>query len=236
MNEDPSRAPVAVNEGMDCFELGVSDRRLGDGRQEVVAAKCAEVAHKVGNGLGRGRDKGCRARVVRATTDPILLIPKPSSVLFEPGSGEQPAVDVEEQVQRDRIALADRVNPEDHGVDVAEDLRRADIGRWFIQRPDDLSVEQPPRADLQTLDARRRDRLCSEQDAGERFGVDKGGHLGTQAQNGRLSLANSTGDIAIQADTPARKRVRDVGFVFTGPAVSPSLSREIADPPAADYL
>jgi hypothetical protein len=50
VDEAPTDAPVAIAEGVDGFELGVSDCRLGDGREVVEVDELDEVVKEWAHG------------------------------------------------------------------------------------------------------------------------------------------------------------------------------------------
>ena len=88
------RPSVAVDKGVDGFELGMGNRSLRDRRQRVHVAEGAEIVEKILNLLVRRRYEGGGTRVVAAATDPVLLRTHLAGVLVEPGSGKQMPVDI----------------------------------------------------------------------------------------------------------------------------------------------
>ena len=94
-----------------------------------------------------------------------------ATVLFESGADKQSTVYLEEKVLGDVAPLTNTVNPEDHGVDIAEDFGSGDVA-WSIVKPaSNFRVEESSCSDVESLDARRGDCLGAKQDSRERLGV-----------------------------------------------------------------
>lgn len=221
---------------MDGLELSVSDGRLGDRGQRIVVAEGAEVGDEVFDVPGRRRDESCRARVVGAATDPVLLLTEAPAVLFEPGPSEESLMDAEQHVGGDVVTLVDALDPVEHGVDVPEHLGGRDV-RWsLVESSNHFGLEEPSCPDLQALDPRRRDGFSSQQDAGERFGVDECARFDVQSSDGRLSIGDVGGNLTVQGEGSADKRVREVRFVLTRATITACRTGEIGRPAASQNL
>ena len=64
VEKDPARAPVSVDEGVDGLELGVSDRRLGNGADVVPADKGDKILETALNACRGGRNEERPMRAV----------------------------------------------------------------------------------------------------------------------------------------------------------------------------
>src|ERR1700728_4269518 len=120
MDERPTSASVAIHKGVDGLKLGMSYRCLRDGRKIVSAAERTEVVNQTLDEFVGWWNECCRARVVGATTNPVLLVSELAAVFFLPGSNKKTAMHFEEHVGRDGIAITDAFDGEDHGIDVVE--------------------------------------------------------------------------------------------------------------------
>ena len=127
MDECPASAPVAVDEGVDGFELSMGDGGLGECRERVFVAKTTEVLEKGFDFLVGRRDKRGRARVVTAPPDPVLLCPNLPGMLGEAGAIQEASVNLQETVKGDGLLSGEGVQRPGHGLDVAEDLIGGDI-------------------------------------------------------------------------------------------------------------
>ena len=153
MDECSSRSAVSVDERVDGLELRMSDGRLCDGGKVVGTGESAEVRDQLLDVLMRGWDERSRARVVAASADPVLFLPKPASVLLKPGASQEPTMHFEEHIDRDGSPWFDGIDAVDHGIDVPEHLGGGDIGGVFLQPTDDLGMKEPSGSDFQSFDA-----------------------------------------------------------------------------------
>jgi hypothetical protein len=128
-------------------------------------------------------------------------------------------MDLQEQLERDGIALTDALHGEDHRIDVPKHLVGGDICRRLVCCTDDLSVEQSSRANLKALDPGRGHRLCSKEQAGKGFSINQSPGLCIQPSNGRLRVGDISRDGAVERDPSLEKGVGKVRFVVARPAV-----------------
>ena len=105
-------------------------------------------------------------------------------------------MDLQQQVNGDGIASPYLLDAEDHGIDVPEDLDRGDVGWVVAQLPGCFCPQQSASPDLQPLDSGGGDRLCPEQNASKRLGIDQACRLDVQACDGRLGVYQVSGDLA----------------------------------------
>ena len=80
MDQCPPGSAVAVDEGVDSFEVRVSNGCLDDSWQIIGVDECDEVLDKLGDKFRGRRNKGSRAGVVVAPADPVLLCPDAAAV------------------------------------------------------------------------------------------------------------------------------------------------------------
>lgn len=132
---------------MDCLELGMSDSRLGDRWKRVVVGERDEVVDQILDKFGGWWDEG-GTRAVGAAADPVLLVPQPSTMLPQPRSSEETAMNLQQQLLGDGIPGADMIDPEGHGVDVCEHLDRGDIGGVVPQVRAALCAQETASTDL----------------------------------------------------------------------------------------
>lgn len=77
-----------------------------------------------------------------------------------------------------------------------------------------LRPQEPLRADLQSLDPRRGDRLCSKQQQGQRLGVHKCGRLQIEPGDCGFRVGDVRGNFAVQGDPVPDQQIRHVRFVL----------------------
>ena len=101
-DENPADPPVAVSEGMNGLELGLSDRRLGDWVETSPVDEGNEIGHEIGDGFGRRCDMGSELGV--RTSDPAEHVtPGPDVVIGDVRAVlHQPGVPVEQHFHRER--------------------------------------------------------------------------------------------------------------------------------------
>lgn len=118
---------------MDRLKLGVGDRSLRNGGQRVVIAEFAEVRDQVWDELVRRRHVFGRAWVEGRATDPVLLATEPTPMGFQPRAGQQAAVDLEQQIDRQQVTCINLVDGIEHGIDVAKHFSDGHVTRWFTE-------------------------------------------------------------------------------------------------------
>jgi hypothetical protein len=136
---------------MDCFELGMCNRCLGYSRKIVGATKGAQVFYQVIDKFGRRGHKRRGARVIAASSNPVLFAANLPSRLLRAGSSEESPVHFQQQSFGDGIALSHALDSEDHCVYVVQHFGGSDVSRFLMQTSDNLGVEESPGADLQAL-------------------------------------------------------------------------------------
>jgi uncharacterized protein YaaQ len=72
MDQRPTRAPVAVDEGVNLLELAVGDGGLRHGGEAVVVGEDAEVLEQALDVIRQRGDERRGAGVEAAATDPVL--------------------------------------------------------------------------------------------------------------------------------------------------------------------
>jgi len=80
-------------------------------------------------------------------------------VLLTSCAGEQALVHLEQALDGDLRSCAERLDCPVHRLDVVQDLGRGDVGTPALETLGKLCLQQPARADLQSLDLGRCDRL-----------------------------------------------------------------------------
>jgi hypothetical protein len=163
--------PVTVGERVNCLELGMGESGLRDGRQRIPVAEGAQIRQQVRYKLWRRRYECCRAGVVGAAADPVLLLPQLPGMLSVPEADHQAAMEPEQCIHRDLIARTDLADRAVHGVDVAENLLSSDVGSPLAEVMCQLCAKQFPGTDLQAFDARRGNGFGAQQETSQRLGV-----------------------------------------------------------------
>ncbi len=82
-------------------------------------------------------------------------------------------MNLEQNVDSDRVAFTDSLRAKSHGVDVTEHLDRGHIRRGFTKLSRGIRAEQSARANFEAFDARRRYRLGAQKQARKCLGVDQ---------------------------------------------------------------
>jgi hypothetical protein len=237
VDQATASAPVAVRERVDGLELSVCDCRLGHGWRRVGVTERTQVFEEIANELGRWRHERRRAGVVAAAADPVLLRPDHARVRVQPGAGQQPPVEPQQVLHRDRIAGTDAQDRRRHRVDVGEHLGGGDVGRRLTQFDRRLGPQQSPRAHFQALDPGGRDALGPQQDPGQGLGVQQRSGLRVQGRDGPLRVGHVRRRLAAVAEGAPGQRVGHVGLVVARLPVAACDSRSwVTDPAAPDNL
>src|ERR1039458_10008666 len=90
MNESTARPAVTIDEGVAGLELRMCDGSLNYSGQRVVVAEAAEIFEEIAPEFGWRRDERCRAGVVVAAADSVLLGSYGPGVLLQPSNGQSP--------------------------------------------------------------------------------------------------------------------------------------------------
>ena len=98
-----NQVPVAVGERVDRLELGVSDRRLHEGRMVIAVDVVEEVVEQGVDSVRWRWDEGCGARVVAAAADPVLHCADHTADVRHRRSFHQGPVDTEQVVESDGV-------------------------------------------------------------------------------------------------------------------------------------
>ena len=235
VDQDASRAAVAVNEGMNRLELRVCDRSLRQRRKRVVVAKREQVVQQAGYGLGRRRHEVGRAGVVVAAPDPVLNGPDSGCMVLQAGSRQKAAVRFQHGVQSDGAARLDGIQSPGHGVDVAEHLGRSCITGIFAESPRRVGPEQPAASHFQSFDTAGGNRLGAEQQWREGFGSGECGCRHVQPHERGLGVRDPGCDIAVEDEPAIRQRIRKVDRIDAGPTVTPGQPDDVALPQSLFY-
>jgi hypothetical protein len=158
-DEQPTDAPVAVEERVDHLELVVRERQLHQQRQVVLVQEPFEVRQRHAHLLrGRGHEHRIGQRVAADPhrTGPQLAWP----AVLAPYAAQQELVHLTQQPNRDREAAAHPVEPVLHRDHVVAHLARVVglVGRRCLPR---LEAEQLAHIRPRTLDPGAEDRLES---------------------------------------------------------------------------
>ena len=214
--------PVAVDKGVDGFELGMANRRLRDRRQRVQIAERTEIVEKLLNLLMRRRHEGGGTRVVTAPADPVLLRTNLAGVLIEPSSGKQVLVNSKNVVGGDLLLrIAELLDRPVHGFDVVEHLERSNVG-WLLAKDSlRLSAKESTSSDFEAFYPRRGDSLGAQQESRYRLRVDETSRLQVETDDSCLGVGDVSSGLPCEDDRPADKaigHVRFVGAALTVPA------------------
>jgi hypothetical protein len=139
---------------MDGLELGVCERGLRHGGQGVIVAERTEIVEESGDEFWGWRNEIGGARVVVASSYPVLLRADPPGMISQSGPAEQSGVESEEMIDSDGNPGSDGADCGRHRIDVGQDLTRGHVGRWLPELLRNFGSEEAPGTDLQSLDAR----------------------------------------------------------------------------------
>jgi hypothetical protein len=127
-----------------------------------------------------------------------------SPVPFQTGTRKKTPVYFKDEVEGDGTFFSHGLAGEDHCLDVSEHLVRGDIRRELVKLLNDLCMEEPPSAHLETLDAGGCHGFGPEEDAGEGLGVDEGLSLGVEPHDGGLGIGYDCCNRAVEGEPPGK--------------------------------
>ncbi len=165
VDERPTDAAVAVDEGMDRLELRMSDGGLGHRWKVVAVHEVHEVEHQRLDLVLRRRDVAGVSRGRQSATEPVLFATERPGHDPRQFVGHQRSMDGEDVLGRERgpsIAEGDGLL---HRDDIGGHGPGAALGRTRI----DERAGEVPLAELDALDATRGDRLRAQEERPDRL-------------------------------------------------------------------
>ncbi|MGB8958074.1 MAG: hypothetical protein WCC00_03565 [Candidatus Aminicenantales bacterium] len=141
-DQESADPPVAVEKGVDCFELGVRQRGFDQGRRLLgnVMKELFPLSHRVCDSLGRS---GHIKRVSRACSlDPVLGATKLTGVLVTAATfRKQDPMHFPDQPVRKREVFAEPLEAMIHRLDIAGDLDDVIEGHaWYLFQLEEKKV------------------------------------------------------------------------------------------------
>ena len=196
-NQETPDAPIAVEEGVNGFELGVRQADLDQKRQIVFGMQeFFEIAERTRHDIGRRRNEG--RLVQRATTgaDPVLRAAQfARRELRTAHPGEKLFVDFADETHRDGQIGQPR-EPVIHGGNVVDDL--VDVPGRFGRIEVSFGGQEVLKRTLRALNLARQYRFLTDIHENEKIGVRQGLDRAIEPSQGQVGLGQQALEFALE--------------------------------------